>query len=66
MKYKNIIGTIIGAAIGMTLGYFGAGSLDAVNLLIGTFAGAVVGLYLVTASTMMSPGKTSGRRSEMG
>ena len=65
MKYKHIIDIIIGAAIGMTLGYFGTGSLDAVNLLIGAFAGAIVGLYLVTASTM-SVGRTSGRRSEMG
>lgn len=66
MKSRHIIGAIVGAAIGMILGYFGSGSLGAVNLLIGALAGSFVGLYLVNASTMPADRTISGGRAKMG
>jgi outer membrane lipoprotein SlyB len=60
VKSKHIIGAIVGAAIGMILGYFGTGSLSAINLLIGAIAGALVGLYLVTAHSTPASGRSGG------
>ncbi len=65
MKSGHIIGIIIGAAIGMSLAYFGSGANGTGNLLIGALIGAVVGLFLV-AGTAKTSDSASGEPPGMG
>ena len=66
MKSRHIVGMISGAAIGMVLGYFSAGSVAASNLLIGALIGGLIGLYIVTAATVPPGRETSGEQSRFG
>ncbi len=63
MKFRYIIGVIIGATIGMILVYFSTGSIGAGNLLVGAVIGALVGLNF---AFVPAGGPNSGRQSGMG
>ena len=47
MKNRYVIGSVIGATIGLMLGYFGAGSAGTVSLAVGAGIGALVGLFVI-------------------
>ncbi len=57
---------LIGAVIGMTLAYFGTGSVDASSLSAGAVLGALTGLSLALLAGVPSGGPTSGWHSGMG
>jgi len=52
LKNRYVIGSVVGAAIGLILGYFGAGSAGVVSLAVSAGIGALVGLFIVARATM--------------
>ena len=65
MKPRYFIGLVIWAGVGMILEYFVIGSIGVVNLLIGAFIGALVGLRIASTANGLSGG-TFGEKCGMG
>ena len=66
MRNRYIIGPVIGAAIGMALGYFGTSSVSAISLSIAAGIGALIGLFIVARASVRIDEATCGGQTGIG